>query len=273
VAPTKPEGRLRVAALGDSFTFGEDVSDTETWVHQLGVIHPALEPVNLGVHAYGHDQMLLTLRGEGPWLQPDVVLLGFVHIDLERNRTAFLDYAKPWFDLQGNALVLKGVPVPTPEALRAREPWRSRFLDLLSMLHARLRERTGLEERARQALGRALLAGIRDTAVEVGARTIFVYLPILDEIGAPEPSAGERFFEATCHEKGLDCVSLRPGFHARVQGGQHLKRRGHWGATEHRAAAEDLVLLLTERGLIPPRAAGPVPSVEVRHHVEVGQAP
>jgi hypothetical protein len=264
VPEAKPEGRLRVAALGDSFTFGEDVGDDETWVHQLEVIEPALETVNLGIHAYGHDQMLLTLREEGPWLQPDVVLVGFVHIDLERNRTAFFDYAKPWFDLEGGQLVLRGVPVPTPDELRAREPWRSKFLDLVSMLLARVRERAGVEERDRRELGRALMNAIRDTAGEVGAQAIFVYLPILDEIGAPEPSAGERFFEATCRQEKLACVSLRPGFHARVEAGQHLKRRGHWGPTEHRAAAEDLLHQLEQRGLLPPargRGANPPPDV------------
>jgi len=251
VPATRPAGRVRLVALGDSFTFGEDVGDDDTWVHQLGVIHPTLEPVNLGVHAYGHDQMLLTLREEGPWLQPDIVLLGFVHIDLERNRTTFLDYAKPRFDLEGRSLVLRNVPVPTPDELRAREPWRSKFVDLLSMLHARVRERTGLEGRARDALGRALLAAIDDTTREIGSTAVFVYLPILDEIGASDPSPGEIFFEAACRDAGLTCVNLRPSFHQRVQGGQQLKRRGHWGPTEHRAAAEDLVRLLAERGLVP----------------------
>jgi hypothetical protein len=251
VPATKPAGRVRVAALGDSFTFGEGVGDDDTWVHQLGVLHPALEPVNLGVHAYGHDQMLLALREEGPWLQPDLVLLGFVHIDLERNRTAFLDYAKPRFDLEGQSLVLHNVPVPTPDELRAREPWRSKFVALLSMLHARVRDRTGLEEQARDTLGRALLTAVDDTAREIGAVTVFVYLPILDEIGASDPSPGERFFEAACRDAALTCVNLRPVFSQRVQGGQHLRRRGHWGPTEHRAAAEDLVRLLAEEGLVP----------------------
>jgi hypothetical protein len=250
VPAKKAAGRLRIVALGDSFTFGEDVGDDDTWVHQLGVLRPDLEPVNLGVHAYGHDQMLLTLREEGPWLQPDVVLLGFVHIDLERNRTAFLDYAKPFFQLDGDALVLRNVPVPTPEELRAREPWRSRFLDLLSMLHARIRDKTGLEERARDSLGRALLGAIDDTAREMGAEMVFAYLPILDEIGAPAPSAGEVFFETTCREAGFTCVNLRPAFHQRVRAGQHLKRRGHWGPREHRAAAEDLVRILEDEGLL-----------------------
>jgi hypothetical protein len=251
VSAEKAEGRVRLVALGDSFTFGEEVGDDETWVHQLGALRPDLEPVNLGVHAYGHDQMLLTLRQEGPWLRPDIVLLGFVYIDLERNRTAFLDYAKPRFVLEGDTLVLGNVPVPTPEELRSREPWRSRFLDLLSMLYARLRERTGLEERARDTLGRALLRAIDDTARENGATTVFAYLPILDEIGASAPSPGETFFESACHDAGLTCVNVRPAFYRRVQGGQHLKRRGHWGPDEHRAAAEDLLRLLEDRGLLP----------------------
>jgi hypothetical protein len=247
----KPAGRWRVAVLGDSFTFGEDVGDEETFVHQLGVLHPSLEPVNLGVHAYGHDQMLLTLREEGPWLRPDLVLVGFVHIDLERNRTAFLDYAKPRFDLDDGRLVLRNVPVPTPEELRAREPWRSRFVDLLSMLRARARDRSGVEARARDALGKALLEALHDTALELGAQPVFAYLPVLGEVGAARPTPGETFFETTCRDSGLVCVNLRPTFFERVRSGQWLRKRGHWGPNEHRAAAEDLLALLQARGLVP----------------------
>ena len=241
--------------LGDSFTFGEDVGDEETWVHQLGVLDPGLEPVNLGVHAYGHDQMLLTLREEGPWLRPDIVLVGYVHIDLERNRTAFFDYAKPRFELEDGTLVLRNVPVPTPEELRAREPWRSKFLDLLSMLRARVARRSGREARERDALGAALLGALRDTSVEIGARPVFVYLPILDEIGAPDPSSGERFFEDDLRGASRwNASTCGPPFTSGCKRGQSLKRRGHWGPTEHRAAAEDLLARLTERGLAPARA-------------------
>jgi hypothetical protein len=260
VSESRPAGQHRVAVLGDSFTFGEDVGDEETWVHQLGVLDPGLETINLGIHAYGHDQMLLTLREEGPWLRPDLVLVGFVFIDLERNRTAFLDYAKPRFELESGELVLGNVPVPTPDELRRREPWRSKFVDLLSMLCARLNDRSGREARKRDALGRALLAELRDTALGLGARPVFVYLPILGEIGAAEPSEGERFFEGVCRDLKLECVNLRPEFHRRVEGGQHLRRRGHWGPTEHRAAAEDLLRLGGEL-------------LEAGDHVEVGETP
>jgi len=260
VPEAKPAGRVRIAALGDSFTFGEDVSDDETWVQQLGVLHPAVEPVNLGVHAYGHDQMLLTLREEAPRLHPDIVLVGFVHVDLERNRTAFFDYAKPRFVLKSGDLELRNVPVPTPEELRARERWRSKLLDLLSMLRARVWERTGLEAKAREALGVALLEALRDAASEIGAQAVFAYLPILDEIGASAPSPGERFFETTCLGSGLVCVNLRPAFFERVRAGQWLRKRGHWGPAEHRAAAEDLLALLSEQGLVPAPAASDRPA-------------
>jgi hypothetical protein len=111
------------------------------------------------------------------------------------------------------------------------------------MLRARVSERSGREARERETLGRALLGALRDTARAIEARPVFVYLPILDEIGAAEPSTGERFFDGACRGLGLECVNLRPAFHQRVQEGQHLKRRGHWGPFEHRAAAEDLLRL------------------------------
>ena len=48
VSESKPAGQRRVAVLGDSFTFGEDVGDQETWVHQLGALDPGLEPSTWG---------------------------------------------------------------------------------------------------------------------------------------------------------------------------------------------------------------------------------
>jgi hypothetical protein len=58
------------------------------------------EVLNLGVHGYGHDQMLLYLREEGLRYRPDVVLLGFVQIDMPRNQLSFRDYAKPRFGVR-----------------------------------------------------------------------------------------------------------------------------------------------------------------------------
>jgi len=55
----------RILVLGDSFTFGEDVSDDETYASALGRFLPEAEVLNFGVHGYGLDQMLLYLQKEG----------------------------------------------------------------------------------------------------------------------------------------------------------------------------------------------------------------
>src|SRR5262249_10078893 len=89
----KPLGNLRILTVGDSFTFGDEVSDDETWAYFLEKLLPGSEVLNFGVHGYGHDQMLLYLREEGIKYRPDIVILGFVSEDMRRNMLSFKDYA------------------------------------------------------------------------------------------------------------------------------------------------------------------------------------
>src|SRR5262245_37250811 len=102
-------GVPRIVVLGDSFTFGEEVSDDETYSRRLEALLPGSEVLNLGVHGYGQDQMLIYLREEGVRYGPDVVLLGFIAEDMDRNLLAFRDFAKPHFVLDGGTLALRGV--------------------------------------------------------------------------------------------------------------------------------------------------------------------
>ena len=48
-----PPGVLRVAAFGDSFTYGAGVSNAESWCEQLDAALPEVEVLNFGVGAYG----------------------------------------------------------------------------------------------------------------------------------------------------------------------------------------------------------------------------
>src|SRR5262249_1689918 len=93
----KPPGTLRILTFGDSFTFGDEVSDNETWPYYLEKLLPGSEVINFGVHGYGHDQMLLYLQEEGIKYHPDIVILGFLPFDMKRNVVSFRDYAKPRF--------------------------------------------------------------------------------------------------------------------------------------------------------------------------------
>jgi len=249
----KEPGRTRIVVLGDSFTFGEEVGDAETYASQLAALAPGVDVLNLGVHGYGHDQMLLYLREEGLRYRPDVVLLGFVHIDMPRNLLSFRDYAKPRFERVLGRLELQGTPVPEPQSVIDAEPWRSKLLDLVAMLRARLDERSGAAEARAGRITAAILDEMTLTAASGGAKPAFAYLPVEDELerAGRGPTLRQRFFFDYCSARRVACLDLRPAFLARSRSGQAPSTRGHWSAAEHRLAAEALCDGLREQGLLP----------------------
>ena len=253
----RPSGIARVVVLGDSFTFGEDVDDAETWPHRLEEMLPATEVLNLGVHGYGHDQMLLYLEEEGLKYHPDLVVVGFLPDDMERNLVAFRDYAKPRFVLQDGRLTLRNVPVPSPEGVLAREPFRLKFLDLLSMLGGQYERRTGREQAAMREITLALLDEMNAVAAAAGARIAFAYLPVYGEIDKADPgmTGRERFFFSHWRRGGIQSMYLRPFFLDKMRRGAEFKTYGHWGPLEHQTVAEGVKAYLLEKGLLsgPPR--------------------
>jgi hypothetical protein len=244
-------GAPRIVVLGDSFTFGEEVSDDETYAAQLEQMLPGAEVLNLGVHGYGHDQMLVYLQEEGVRYRPDVVLLGFLPDDMERNLLGFRDYAKPHFVLDGGALVLRNARVPAPEEMLAALPWRSRFADLLGMTWQGYRWRSGARAAEMRQLTLAILDAMAETIRASGARPAFAYLPVYGEITRADPgmTTRERFFFNYCREKGIPAIYLRPAFERRRKEGAELKTYGHWSPLEHRTAAEGIRDFLLENGL------------------------
>ena len=246
-----PAGRTRILLIGDSFTFGEEVADSETFGHRLQELLPRTEVLNLAVHGYGHDQMLVTLREQGLSYRPDVVIVGFVQDDMERNMLGFRDYAKPRFELVGGALELRGSPVPPPAETLARERFRSRFVDLLDMVHQALLWRTGANQRRMESLTAALLDEIANESASVGAATALVYLPHSVELTDPAVTLdAERFFNGYCRDRDALCLDLRPAFLERIRGGVPIKVPGHWHGSGHALVAEELGSFLTERSLV-----------------------
>ncbi len=80
------EGALRLACYGESFTFGSEVDDPDTWPARLAVTaEGALEVLNLGVGGWGTDQALLRFRDTVDDLAPDVVLMGLLSENIARN--------------------------------------------------------------------------------------------------------------------------------------------------------------------------------------------
>src|SRR5688572_24754504 len=251
-AEVKSPGVTRILVVGDSFTFGEDVGDDETYTHHLQALLPGTEVINLGVHGYGHDQMLIYLREEGVRYRPDVVILGFLTGDMERNVLSFRDYAKPRFVLDGGKLALRNSPVPPPAGLAAAEKWRSKFADLLNMLWLRYRWKSGATSEETRQLTLAILDEMKSTIEAAGARPAFAYLPAYGEIDRTDPgmTGQERFFFSYCRRNGIQSMYLRPFFLQKMKEGASLKSYGHWGPLEHRVAAEGIGAYLVDKGLV-----------------------
>jgi lysophospholipase L1-like esterase len=129
-----PDGVLRIAAFGDSFTHGNEVERTDSWAYQLETILNEqgvhAEVLNFGVGGYGLDQAYLRWQQQGRAYQPDVVLVGLVSLDIPRTVTLYWKFApamiplpntniftKPRFILDDGALRLVNSPTAAPSEI------------------------------------------------------------------------------------------------------------------------------------------------------------
>jgi hypothetical protein len=256
-------GKQRIVVLGDSFTFGEEVSDDETYSYDLQASLPGTEILNLGVQGYGHDQMLMYLKEEGVKYHPDVVVVGFAYLDIYRNIESFFAYAKPRFELASEGLQLTNVPVPTPEHVLAEEAYRPKSLDLMMILREKLRWSLGKNEVEARDVSRRLLDQIVATTRSIGATPVFVYLPVYEEIqplpksaylltaSSPPVEEREKYLNDFCQERDLPCLFLRSRFREEVRKGANFNAAGHWNAEAHNLAAQEIKDFLLRCNLIP----------------------
>jgi len=100
-----------ILIVGDSFIFGEEVSDTDTWPSHLERLlnRPVL---NAGVFGYGTDQIFLRLQSLLEKYQPETIIFGFIPEDIIRSEySTYFGSNKPYFAINDNALKLMNVPV------------------------------------------------------------------------------------------------------------------------------------------------------------------
>ncbi|MFO0774919.1 MAG: hypothetical protein U0172_09665 [Nitrospiraceae bacterium] len=118
---------VRVALLGDSFVFGEEVPFAETMGAALQLsLGSQVQVLNFGVPGYGVDQMVLRYdKDVRTWSRPgDVVVLGFIEDDMERSMLVYpvigrphwlTPWSKPHFVVEGSHLAIKNQPTAGPE--------------------------------------------------------------------------------------------------------------------------------------------------------------
>ena len=211
-----PSGRIRVLCSGDSFAFSEQVGDDEAWCQLLMRLDERLETVNFGESGYGVDQAYLRYVRDTAPLEYNIHLFTFIGGDLTRmGRTDHYGYAKPYFQLESDTLVVKGVPVPRalPSVTRF-STWLSERLQSLQ-LGARITRRasstfasertTGSErmELARKRiapLAKQVFHEVQRLNKEKNSVAVFVYLPTEMELDETLP------WTSSC----ISCETWRP---------------------------------------------------------------
>jgi len=121
-------GPICASAFGDSFTFGLEVEDGETWIHLLSRRFGCTIR-NYGIGGYGFDQAVLRAERIAP--RDDVVIFGLI-IEMPRRSVAaswtfygggepaVYSNIKPYFTVSGGDLLLHRIPAPlTREAIAA----------------------------------------------------------------------------------------------------------------------------------------------------------
>lgn len=104
--------RPTVLAVGDSFTFGQDVADSESWPAALERLL-GTRVVNGGVNAFGLDQTVLRGAQLSAIYAPDVLVVGFIpHNVMRCEYSWFLGHPKPYFELDGIGLREHAPAVP-----------------------------------------------------------------------------------------------------------------------------------------------------------------
>jgi len=113
IDPQNKTEKTRIICTGDSFTFGHQVSNDNTWCAQLEALSKNLEIINMGQGGYGVGQAYLWYERDGRKLEHDVHFFAFITEDFRRaTHEAFITYKKPVLRVEEDRLEVKNVPVP-----------------------------------------------------------------------------------------------------------------------------------------------------------------
>jgi hypothetical protein len=121
-------GKFRAILFGDSLTAGDGCSNAERFSDIVETLVPNLEVYNYGLPGTGTDQHYLTYQDCAD-VEHDLTIIG-MHVEnivrVARRFTPFFDnegnvaiYAKPYYLLEDDELVLHHVPVPKQPLTKA----------------------------------------------------------------------------------------------------------------------------------------------------------
>lgn len=113
-AAAPPAGGALTLVGGDSFAFGDEVEDHESWPAVLEGL-TGHRVVNAGVPGFGLDQAVLRVSALAGHYAPRTIVVSFIPHDVVRCEMSFWSgHAKPYFELVPSGLRLHRAPEPAP---------------------------------------------------------------------------------------------------------------------------------------------------------------
>jgi hypothetical protein len=174
---TRAPSLRRALVFGDSFTAGQGVSNGYRFTDRLEQFVPDLETYNFGLSGSGTDQHYLLYRQYAQDIEHDLLIVAVFVENIRRVASRYriwrdrdgrpAVYAKPYFELEGERLQLKGVPP-------RKKPFRPEELDPQQRQHVattvRFPKLKGWLQKvcANPALERTLVSGgLKDQALKL----------------------------------------------------------------------------------------------------------
>lgn len=248
-------GVVRIAAVGDSHTFGHGVADDETWPavleRALGTASAPVEVMNCGVNGYDADQVVALLEKRVLAWDPDLVVYGFFC-----NDAAIVGAArKPGAPLE---------PAPSADVRTGALGWlreHSDFADVVATAMHRRSARKHWADRLASLYGedcegwkrmRAALTGAHARLEARGTRLVVLLIPLFVPVRSElVGSAAHRTVSAFCKSADIPCLDLESRFERRDVDALRVHALDlHSGPEAHRRAGEVLARWLRDQRLL-----------------------
>jgi lysophospholipase L1-like esterase len=217
---TPDKNKLRILAIGDSFTFGPYVSNQETWPTYLEKsFGKNTEVLNAGIAGYSIKEELAYLKEKGVKLKPNLIILQVLAndiTDLEKNKSR---------KVRESALSSTGPLYSFFNFLRDKSHLFALFLDL--QLKKEVEKTTiNLEQTKRQEdkikyqkPNNALFDDYKnifkefvETSRQKNIKLIVLIIPEYKQIINPDLNQSNQFFEQICQENNIPFINLYKPF-------------------------------------------------------------
>lgn len=283
------DGQQRILVVGDSFTFGYGVEESDGYVRVMerelnGGKPGSVEAINAGVPAWWTDSYYLYLKTRGIALQPDIVVLGlFMGNDIDARDARFAIW--PAVDAQGLPLATTSERVRIDNGHRVRVKRRARWTvpvlrnsHLFQLLYSSVKnvgrvlspkvqaqtlyqEKYSAETEEIIVKVEALISAMKTLSNQAGARFLVAMIPERNQVYPPaggdeaalDYAKPQRLFAEFFSRENIEHIDLLPAMHrAAIASDEPLyySKDSHFTATGYAIAGKEIAEFLRARDMV-----------------------